>query len=209
LSKNEIEMEKAERAWDNWFNQARPMIVTKKTWREKRMACEEGNNSEGSSCDSDGGSQGRMEVNLVFELLAEFRAPDEGVIELVLGVKAMVFHKPERLGTHMQPQFVTGYMRGMPIQQLMVDGGAGVNVMPWATFKKMGFNEGELMKTNTSLSAFTGEITKAKGVMPVELTIGSKTMATAFFMVDVGGRYNMLLGQDWIHTNGCVPSTLH
>jgi hypothetical protein len=73
----------------------------------------------------------------------------------------------------------------------------------------MGFSEGELMKTNTSLSAFTGEITKAKGVMSVELTIGSKTMATTFFVVDVGGRYNMLLGQDWIHTNGCVPSTLH
>jgi hypothetical protein len=32
---------------------------------------------------------------------------------------------------------------------------------------------------------------------------------TTFFMVDVKGCYNMLFGQDWIHTNGCVPSTLH
>jgi hypothetical protein len=22
-------------------------------------------------------------------------------------------------------------------------------------------------------------------------------------------RYNVLLGRDWIHANGCVPSTLH
>ena len=45
--------------------------------------------------------------------------------------------------------------------------------------------------------------------MSVELTVGSKTIPTAFFVVDVKGRYNVLLGRDWIHANGCVPSTLH
>jgi hypothetical protein len=30
-----------------------------------------------------------------------------------------------------------------------------------------------------------------------------------FFVVDVKGCYNMLLGWDWIHANECVPSTLH
>jgi hypothetical protein len=39
--------------------------------------------------------------------------------------------------------------------------------------------------------------------------VGSKTMPTAFFVVDVKGRYNVLLGRDWIHANGCVLSTLH
>jgi hypothetical protein len=28
-------------------------------------------------------------------------------------------------------------------------------------------------------------------------------------VVDVKGKYNVLLGCDWIHANGCVPSTLH
>jgi hypothetical protein len=46
-------------------------------------------------------------------------------------------------------------------------------------------------------------------VMLVELTVGSKALATTFFIVDVNGRYNLLLGHDWIHANGCVPSTLH
>jgi hypothetical protein len=31
----------------------------------------------------------------------------------------------------------------------------------------------------------------------------------AFFVVDVKRRYNLLLGRDWIHSNGCVTSTLH
>jgi hypothetical protein len=31
----------------------------------------------------------------------------------------------------------------------------------------------------------------------------------AFFVVDVKGCYNVLVGRDWIHANECVPSTLH
>jgi hypothetical protein len=91
----------------------------------------------------------------------------------------------------------------------MVDGGAGVNVMPLSTFEKTGYQEGELRRTNTSLSAFTGEVMNTKGVMSVELTVGSTMLATSFFVVDVHGRYNLLLGHDWIHANGRVLSTLH
>jgi hypothetical protein len=37
----------------------------------------------------------------------------------------------------------------------------------------------------------------------------SKTMPTTFFVMDMKGRYNVLLGRDWVHANECVPSTLH
>jgi hypothetical protein len=119
------------------------------------------------------------------------------------------FEKPEKLGQHMKPLFVKGYIDGRLVRRMVVDGGAGVNVMPMATFEKMGFNESELMKTNTSLSAFTGDVTDTRGVLSVDLTVGSKTTPMAFFVLDVKGRYNLLLGWDWIHANGCVPSTLH
>ena len=59
------------------------------------------------------------------------------------------------------------------------------------------------------LNGFTGESTEAKGVISMELTVGSKTLPTAFFVVDVQGNYSALLGRDWIHANRCVPSTLH
>jgi hypothetical protein len=54
------------------------------------MAREEGNDSEeadqsSSNCNSD------IEVNMVFELLAEFRIPEPEVAELVLGAKAAIF----------------------------------------------------------------------------------------------------------------------
>jgi hypothetical protein len=65
------------------------------------------------------------------------------------------------------------------------------------------------MRTNTNLSAFTGDVTEAKGVMSIELMVGSKTLATVFFVVDVRGWYNLLSGRDWIHATGCMSSTLH
>ena len=43
----------------------------------------------------------------------------------------------------------------------------------------------------------------------MELTIGSKTIFTAFFVSEVQGNFNLILGRDWIHANQCVPSTLH
>jgi hypothetical protein len=39
-----------------------------------------------------------------------------------------------------------------------------------------------------------GDAIETKGVLSVELMMGSKTLATAFFMVDMMGCYDLLLG---------------
>jgi hypothetical protein len=92
---------------------------------------------------------------------------------------------------------------------MMVDGEASVNIMPLAMFKQLGHTDADLKRTNLSLSGFSGELTGAQGIISKELIVSSKTMPIVFFMVDVRGRYNVLLGHDWIHANKCVPSTLH
>jgi hypothetical protein len=43
----------------------------------------------------------------------------------------------------------------------------------------------------------------------MDLTIGSKTLATTFFGADMQGSYNLILRRDWIHANRGVPSSLH
>jgi hypothetical protein len=50
---------------------------------------------------------------------------------------------------------------------------------------------------------------EAHGVVSMELTIGSKSLTTTFFVVEVQGNYSVILGRDWIHANRYVPSTLH
>jgi hypothetical protein len=50
---------------------------------------------------------------------------------------------------------------------------------------------------------------EARGVVSMELTVRSKSLATTFFVVEVQGNYSVIFGCDWSHTNRCIPSTLH
>jgi hypothetical protein len=50
---------------------------------------------------------------------------------------------------------------------------------------------------------------EAKGIIGKELTVGSKMLPMTFFVVDIKGRYNILLGRDWIHPNECILLALH
>jgi hypothetical protein len=50
---------------------------------------------------------------------------------------------------------------------------------------------------------------EAKDVVSMELTIGSKSLTTALFIIEVQENYSVILGRDWIHVNHCIPSTLH
>ena len=54
-----------------------------------------------------------------------------------------------------------------------------------------------------------GNSISAKGFALMKLTIGCKTLATAFFVAEVQGNYSLILGREWIHSNRCVPSSLH
>jgi hypothetical protein len=114
----------------------------------------------------------------------------------------------ENPGAHMKLLFIWGPLDGMPIGHMLVDGGASINILPLSLFKKLGQLEGDLKCTNLSLSDFAGDPTEAKGIIYKELMVRSKTVPIAFYVVDVKGCYNMLLGRDWIHTNEYVPSTL-
>jgi hypothetical protein len=89
---------------------------------------------------------------------------------------------------------------------MLIDSGAAGNLMSYSIFKKLGREDDELMKTNLMLK---GNPMEARGVTSMELTIGSKSLTTAFFVVEVQGNYSVILGHDWIHANHCIPSTLH
>lgn len=65
------------------------------------------------------------------------------------------------------------------------------------------------MGADVIVTNFTGETVKPKGILPVDLKVGSRERKTAFFVVDTAAAYNALLGRDWIHSNYCIPSSLH
>jgi hypothetical protein len=74
----------------------------------------------------------------------------------------------------------------------------------------MGKSDEELIKTNMTINDVGGgDPIGGKGVASMELTMGSKTLATTFIITEVQVNYSVILGRDWIHANRCIPSTLH
>jgi hypothetical protein len=92
---------------------------------------------------------------------------------------------------------------------MLVDTGAAVNIMPYSVLRWLGRSTGDLIKTNVTLSDFNGQTSEVQGVLSVDLTVGSKTVPTSFFIVNSKSTYTVLLGRDWIHANCYIPSTLH
>jgi hypothetical protein len=66
-----------------------------------------------------------------------------------------------------------------------------------------------LIKTNVALSDFNGQASEAQGILNVDLTVGSKTVLTSFFIISSKSAYTILLRRDWIHFNCSIPSTMH
>jgi hypothetical protein len=158
------------------------------------------------------------DVNMVFMLPMEFLAPSsddelefsDQIAQLALDPMTTIFEKPaddER--QHLKALFVKGRVDGQPMTKILVDGGAAINIMPYAMYRKLEKGDQDLTKTDMMLKVFEGNVSPVKGAICVELTIGSKTLPTTFFVISGKDAYNLLLGRDWIQANCCIPSTMH
>jgi hypothetical protein len=113
----------------------------------------------------------QMDANMVFTIPLEFCVPTKDIVELALGAECAVFKKLENPSAHMKPLFIWGHIDGMPIRHMLMDGGASVNILPLSLFKKLSHIEGDLKRTNLSLSDFAGDPMEAKGIICKELTV--------------------------------------
>jgi hypothetical protein len=100
--------------------------------------------------------------------------------------------------------YIWGHINGNSISKMLIDGGAAVLRLQeaWKGGRRV-------VKTNLTLNGMGGNPMEARGVVSIELTVGSKSLATAFFIIEVQDNYSVILGRDWIHTNRCISSTLH
>jgi hypothetical protein len=151
-----------------------------------------------------------LEINVVHLFVNGSVSTEEDLAHLDFGPKDAIFQKPKDTDNHLKALYMKGHINGKPISRMLVDGGSIVNFMSYSLFKKLGGSDEELIKTNMTVTGVGGgEPMGAKGVISMELTIGSKTLATAFFVAETQGNFSLILGRDWIHANKCVPSTLH
>jgi hypothetical protein len=197
----------AEKERDEHFNTIWPMFPTKQEWRVNDMDLLD--NDESPLIKDGSPPPAGMDINIVFMLPTEFRGVEEEVAQMCLGLKEAMFEKPEELSQHMKPLYVRGHINGRPISRMLVNGSAAINLMLYSIFKKLEREDGDLMKTNLMLNGVGGNSMEARGIVSMVLTVGSKSLATTFFIVEVQDNYSIILARDWIHANRCVSSTLH
>ena len=150
-----------------------------------------------------------MEFLAPFGDYEEIDFPDQ-VAQLTLDPMTAIFEKPsddER--QHLKAPFVKGRVDGQPISKVLIDGGAAINIMLYAVYRKLDKGDQDLTKTDMMLKDFERNVWPVKGAICVEPTISSKTLPTTFFVISGKGAYNLLLGIDWIHANCCIRSTMH
>ena len=56
-----------------------------------------------------------------------------------------------------------GLVDGKPMNKMLVDGGASVNLMPYTTFHKLGKGLEDLMETDMMFKDFRGITSKTRG----------------------------------------------
>ncbi|XP_057758525.1 uncharacterized protein LOC130979169 [Arachis stenosperma] len=67
----------------------------------------------------------------------------------------------------------------------------------------------DLVPINIVVTDFSGTSTPAKGLVTLTVKVGSSERHSVFVVVPSKASYNALLGRDWIHGVGVVPSTVH
>ena len=72
---------------------------------------------------------------MVFVLPSEFRVPqleESAIAQLDLGPRPIIFEKPkEKSYKHLKGLYLKGLINGKPVNRMLVDTGAAVNLMPF------------------------------------------------------------------------------
>jgi hypothetical protein len=94
-----------------------------------------------------------------FKASADEDGEGPAVAQLILDPMQASFDKSEeKKRRHLRPLYIKGHVDGWPMTKMLVDGGAAVNVMPYATYRKIGKREEDLIQTNMRLKDFEGKV---------------------------------------------------
>ncbi|XP_050916149.1 uncharacterized protein LOC127131264 [Lathyrus oleraceus] len=120
------------------------------------------------------------------------------------------FERPdEAMKSHIKPLFITGKVEDVPINKILVDCSATVNLILHHMLRKIGKYDTDAKPYNMVLTNYEGKVGSTLGVIQVELTVGTVTRSIMFMIVETKANYNMLLGRECIHGVGVVPSSMH
>ena len=109
----------------------------------------------------------------------------------------VILKKPSmEMMRHIKPLYVRAHLNDRPVSKVLIDNGSVVNVMPLRMLRALGMIINDLIETEVVVSTFIREVSKTLGILPIDITISSKTTLSTFFVIDSTTNYNILLGSD-------------
>ena len=76
-------------------------------------------------------------------------------------------------------------------------------------FKGLGLKNEDLLKYDTPLVGFNGQVVILEGQISLPVSMEGKEVTIAFIVVASFSPYTTILGRSWIHAMGAVSSTRH
>jgi len=113
------------------------------------------------------------------------------------------------MNNHLKLLFIQAKVNKIGINKVLVDGGAAVNLMPQLVLKRIGKTDKDLKPHNLILSNYEGKAGHSLCALQVSLMVGTMVRPTLFMVVPSKSNFNLLLGREWIHGIGDVPSSMH
>ncbi|XP_074336658.1 uncharacterized protein LOC141673821 [Apium graveolens] len=115
--------------------------------------------------------------------------------------------------SHDDPLVITPIIGNSPVERVLVDNGAPIDILLYDTFRRMGYNNSQLTLTDKPIYDFTGVECQIEGIIKVPLTMGQEPRKTTqmlnFMVVKVGSTYNAIMGMKGIHAFKAVLSSYH
>lgn len=106
-----------------------------------------------------------------------------------------MFYPPiDEMKCHIKPLMITVMVEG----EILVEGGACINILPVTKLKHFKKKVEDLLPHNIMVSNFSGNSSNTHGVVALDVTIESHRRLIIFMAISSQANFNMLLGHEWM-----------
>ena len=98
---------------------------------------------------------------------------------------------------------------GAKVPMVLIDNGSALNICPFRTALIVGLDMETIIPSPLTLRAYNNISRKVIGVFKAPCKIKPMETIVEFHVRDITPNYNLLLGREWLHPNGAIPSSPH
>ena len=144
-------------------------------------------------------------VECLFVEIPEDRALLQESIKITFSDEDMEVGYPD----HKRPLYLATSINQIPINRVLVDTGASVNLIPLSTLQAARILERKIQGCPMEVTRFGGRGEYTASHIQLWLKVSPITSLAQFHVVKTEVSYRVLLGRPWLHKHRLVPSTYH